>query len=91
MNSDIKVLEDQFDEIIVDLATKRKQYPRKILECVIKIIKAQQEILEKHSKCIYFPVSFSLLLPFLPAPTPLHQKTYMYAVGGSTLKGIIQT
>lgn len=24
---------------------------------------------EKHSKCIYFPVSFSLLLPFLPAPT----------------------
>lgn len=45
IDSDIKVLEDQFDEIIVDLATKRKQYPRKILECVIKTIKAKQEIL----------------------------------------------
>ncbi|XP_044772304.1 kinetochore-associated protein NSL1 homolog isoform X2 [Neomonachus schauinslandi] len=45
MDSDIKVLEDQFDEIIVDIATKRKQYPRKILECVIKTIKAKQEIL----------------------------------------------
>ncbi|XP_021566546.1 kinetochore-associated protein NSL1 homolog isoform X2 [Carlito syrichta] len=45
MDSDIKELEDQFDEIIVDIATKRKQYPRKILECVIKIIKAKQEIL----------------------------------------------
>ncbi|KAL2770824.1 kinetochore-associated protein NSL1-like protein isoform 3, partial [Daubentonia madagascariensis] len=43
--SDIKVLEDQFDEIIVDIATKRKQYPRKILDCVIKTIKAKQEIL----------------------------------------------
>lgn len=45
IDSDIKVLEDQFDEIIVDIATKRKQYPRKILECVIKTIKAKQEIL----------------------------------------------
>jgi kinetochore-associated protein NSL1 len=43
IDSDIKVLEDQFDEIIVDLATKRKQYPRKILECVIKTLKAQHE------------------------------------------------
>lgn len=45
IDSDIKELEDQFDEIIVDVATKRKQYPRKILECVIKTIKAKQEIL----------------------------------------------
>ena len=45
IDSDIKVLEDHFDEIIVDIATKRKQYPRKILECVIKTIKAKQEIL----------------------------------------------
>ncbi|XP_055966525.1 kinetochore-associated protein NSL1 homolog [Sorex fumeus] len=50
-DSDIKVLEDQFDEIIVDIATKRKQYPRKILECVIKIIKAKQELLK-----LYCPV-----------------------------------
>ncbi|XP_069315637.1 kinetochore-associated protein NSL1 homolog isoform X2 [Eulemur rufifrons] len=48
MDSDIKVLEDEFDEIIVDIATKRKQYPRKILECVINTIKAKQEILQYH-------------------------------------------
>ncbi|KAB0394095.1 hypothetical protein E2I00_002881 [Balaenoptera physalus] len=55
MDSDIKVLEDQFDEIIVDITTKRKQYPRKILECVIKIIKAKQEIL--HLPLYYYPSS----------------------------------
>ncbi|XP_003474293.2 kinetochore-associated protein NSL1 homolog [Cavia porcellus] len=47
-DSDIKVLEDQFDEIIVDIATKRKQYPRKIVECVIKTLKAQHEILKQY-------------------------------------------
>ncbi|XP_021111334.1 kinetochore-associated protein NSL1 homolog [Heterocephalus glaber] len=46
-DSDIKVLEDQFDEVIVDIATKCKQYLRKILECVIKTLKAQHEILTK--------------------------------------------
>ncbi|CAI9179828.1 unnamed protein product [Rangifer tarandus platyrhynchus] len=65
MDSDIKVLEDQFDEIIVDLATKRKQYPRKILECVIKIIKAQQEILKQ-----YHPVVRPLDLKYDPDPAP---------------------
>lgn len=45
IDPDINVLEDQFDEVIVDVAMKRKQYPRKILECVIKTIKAKQEIL----------------------------------------------
>ncbi|XP_007109821.2 kinetochore-associated protein NSL1 homolog isoform X3 [Physeter macrocephalus] len=63
MDSDIKVLEDQFDEIIVDIATKRKQYPRKILECVIKIIKAKQEILKQ-----YHPVVHSLDLKYDPDP-----------------------
>ncbi|XP_024408155.2 kinetochore-associated protein NSL1 homolog [Desmodus rotundus] len=62
-DSDIKELEDQFDEIIVDLATKRKQYPRRILECVIKIIKAKQEILKQ-----YHPVVHSLDLKSDPDP-----------------------
>lgn len=61
IDSDIKVLEDQFDEIIVDLATKRKQYPRKILECVIKTIKAKQEILKQ-----YHPVVPPLDLKYDP-------------------------
>ncbi|XP_029789233.1 kinetochore-associated protein NSL1 homolog, partial [Suricata suricatta] len=63
MDSDIKVLEDQFDEIIVDIATKRKQYPRKILECVIKTIKAKQEILKQ-----YHPVVHPLDLKCDPDP-----------------------
>ncbi|XP_039085984.1 kinetochore-associated protein NSL1 homolog [Hyaena hyaena] len=53
LDSDIKVLEDQFDEIIVDIATKRKQYPRKILECVIKTIKAKQEILKQYHPVVH--------------------------------------
>ncbi|XP_045392431.1 kinetochore-associated protein NSL1 homolog [Lemur catta] len=63
MDSDIKVLEDQFDEIIVDIATKRKQYPRKILECVIKTIKAKQEILKQ-----YHPIVHPLDLKYDPDP-----------------------
>ncbi|XP_032172916.1 kinetochore-associated protein NSL1 homolog [Mustela erminea] len=63
MDSDIKVLEDQFDEIIVDIATKRKQYPRKILECVVKTIKAKQEILKQ-----YYPVVHPLDLKYDPDP-----------------------
>nr|XP_025856867.1 kinetochore-associated protein NSL1 homolog isoform X1 [Vulpes vulpes] len=63
IDSDIKVLEDQFDEIIVDIATKRKQYPRKILECVIKTIKAKQEILKQ-----YCPVVHPLDLKYDPDP-----------------------
>ncbi|XP_025258491.1 kinetochore-associated protein NSL1 homolog isoform X1 [Theropithecus gelada] len=65
MDSDIKVLEDQFDEIIVDIATKRKQYPRKILECVIKTIKAKQEILKQ-----YHPVVHPLDLKYDTDPAP---------------------
>ncbi|XP_025258500.1 kinetochore-associated protein NSL1 homolog isoform X2 [Theropithecus gelada] len=65
VDSDIKVLEDQFDEIIVDIATKRKQYPRKILECVIKTIKAKQEILKQ-----YHPVVHPLDLKYDTDPAP---------------------
>nr|XP_014972646.1 kinetochore-associated protein NSL1 homolog isoform X3 [Macaca mulatta] len=67
MDSDIKVLEDQFDEIIVDIATKRKQYPRKILECVIKTIKAKQEILKQ-----YHPVVHPLDLKYDTDPGDWH-------------------
>ncbi|XP_067421095.1 kinetochore-associated protein NSL1 homolog [Emydura macquarii macquarii] len=49
--SDIKILEDQFDELIVETATKRKQCPRKILVHVIKTMKAEQEMLK-----LYQPV-----------------------------------
>ncbi|KAM4814920.1 kinetochore-associated protein NSL1 homolog [Thomomys bottae] len=61
VESDIKILEDQFDEVIVDIATKRKQYPRKILECVIKTLKAQHEVLKK-----FQPVVQSLDLKYEP-------------------------
>lgn len=63
LESDIKILEDQFDEIIVDIATKRKQYPRKILECVVKTIKAKQEILKQ-----YYPVVHPMDLKYDPDP-----------------------
>ncbi|XP_051854376.1 kinetochore-associated protein NSL1 homolog [Antechinus flavipes] len=49
----IRILEDQFDEVIVDTATKRKQYPRKIAECVIKTMKAQHEILKHYRPVIH--------------------------------------
>lgn len=43
------MLEDEFDELIVDVATKRRQYPRRILESVIKTLKAQHESLVRCS------------------------------------------
>ncbi|KYO43627.1 kinetochore-associated NSL1-like protein [Alligator mississippiensis] len=49
--SDIKILEDQFDELIVETASKRKQCPRKIVVHIIKTMKAEQEILK-----LYKPV-----------------------------------
>ncbi|XP_074846101.1 kinetochore-associated protein NSL1 homolog [Carettochelys insculpta] len=49
--SDIKILEDQFDELIVGTATKRKQCPRKILVHAIKTMKTEQEMLK-----LYQPV-----------------------------------
>ncbi|KFZ52266.1 Kinetochore-associated protein NSL1, partial [Antrostomus carolinensis] len=45
LGSSIKILEDQFDELIVETATKRKQWPRKILMHAIQTMKAEQEML----------------------------------------------
>ncbi|XP_005082936.1 kinetochore-associated protein NSL1 homolog isoform X2 [Mesocricetus auratus] len=53
MDSDIKVLEDEFDELIVDVATKRRQYPRRILESVIKTLKAQHETLKQYRPVVH--------------------------------------
>ncbi|POI28018.1 hypothetical protein CIB84_008232, partial [Bambusicola thoracicus] len=41
----IKILEDQLDELIVETATKRKQWPKKILVHAIQTMKAEQEML----------------------------------------------
>ncbi|XP_054837247.1 kinetochore-associated protein NSL1 homolog [Eublepharis macularius] len=43
--ADIKLLEDQLDELVVEVASKRNQRPRKIQAHVVKSIKAQQEML----------------------------------------------
>lgn len=53
MDADIKVLEDEFDELIVDVATKRRQYPRRILESVIKTLKAQHESLKQYRPVVH--------------------------------------
>ncbi|XP_010137974.1 PREDICTED: kinetochore-associated protein NSL1 homolog, partial [Buceros rhinoceros silvestris] len=44
--SNIKILEDQFDELIVETTTKRKQWPKKILRHAIQTMKAEQEMLK---------------------------------------------
>ncbi|NWI31318.1 NSL1 protein, partial [Sula dactylatra] len=46
IGSNIKILEDQFDELIVETATKRKQWPKKILMHAIQTMKAEQEMLK---------------------------------------------
>ncbi|NXK96608.1 NSL1 protein, partial [Formicarius rufipectus] len=50
-SSSLKVLEDQFDELIVETAKKRKQWPKKILVHAIQTMKAEQEMLK-----LYKPV-----------------------------------
>ncbi|NXE81291.1 NSL1 protein, partial [Cochlearius cochlearius] len=45
-DSNIKILEDQFDELIVETTTKRKQWPKKILMYAIQTMKAEQEMLK---------------------------------------------
>ncbi|NXX53207.1 NSL1 protein, partial [Scopus umbretta] len=45
-SSSIKILEDQFDELIVETTTKRKQWPKKILVHAIQTMKAEQEMLK---------------------------------------------
>ncbi|XP_040467724.1 kinetochore-associated protein NSL1 homolog isoform X1 [Falco naumanni] len=49
--SNIKILEDQFDELIVETAAKRKQWPKKILVHAVQTMKAEQEMLK-----LYQPV-----------------------------------
>ncbi|NXQ81257.1 NSL1 protein, partial [Nyctibius grandis] len=49
--SSIKILEDQFDELIVETTTKRKQCPKKILMHAVQTMKAEQEMLK-----LYQPV-----------------------------------
>ncbi|KFO75114.1 Kinetochore-associated protein NSL1, partial [Cuculus canorus] len=49
--SSIKILEDQFDELIVETTAKRKQWPRKILTHAIQTMKAEQDMLK-----LYQPV-----------------------------------
>ncbi|NWX26164.1 NSL1 protein, partial [Notiomystis cincta] len=50
-DSNIKILEDQFDELIVETATRRKQWPKKILVHAVQTMKAEQEMLK-----LYQPV-----------------------------------
>ncbi|XP_067150663.1 kinetochore-associated protein NSL1 homolog [Apteryx mantelli] len=49
--SNIKILEDQFDELIVETTTKRKRWPKKILMHAIQTMKGEQEMLK-----LYQPV-----------------------------------
>ncbi|MEE6473975.1 hypothetical protein FKM82_010233 [Ascaphus truei] len=49
---DIKILEDQFDKLIVDVTTKRKRYPRNILSHVVKMLKAEREILSQYKPVV---------------------------------------
>uniref|UniRef100_G3UQI5 NSL1 component of MIS12 kinetochore complex n=1 Tax=Meleagris gallopavo TaxID=9103 RepID=G3UQI5_MELGA len=51
LGANIKILEDQLDELIVETATKRKQWPKKILVHAIQTMKAEQEMLK-----LYQPV-----------------------------------
>ncbi|XP_058691164.1 kinetochore-associated protein NSL1 homolog isoform X2 [Poecile atricapillus] len=52
-DSSIKILEDQFDELIVETATRRKQWPKKILVHAIQTMKAEQEMLVSQTEMIY--------------------------------------
>ncbi|KAH0622711.1 hypothetical protein JD844_025251 [Phrynosoma platyrhinos] len=45
-NADIKLLEDRLDELIVEVASKRNQYPREVQVQVVKALKAQQKLLD---------------------------------------------
>ncbi|KAM7172084.1 kinetochore-associated protein NSL1 homolog isoform 2-T2 [Macrochelys suwanniensis] len=79
--SDIKILEDQFDELIVETATKRKQCPRKILVHVIKTMKAEQEMLK-----LYQPVVKQQKIK--PEPSQASHMANIRQVTGVTSKQI---
>ncbi|NXD75425.1 NSL1 protein, partial [Halcyon senegalensis] len=50
--SSIKILEDQFDELIVETTAKRKQWPKKILRHAIETMKAEQEMLKLYQPLV---------------------------------------
>ncbi|NXJ83005.1 NSL1 protein, partial [Trogon melanurus] len=50
--SNIKILEDQFDELVVETTTKRKQWPKKILMHAIQTMKAEQEMLKLYKPLV---------------------------------------
>ncbi|XP_064365744.1 kinetochore-associated protein NSL1 homolog isoform X2 [Dromaius novaehollandiae] len=50
--SNIKILEDQFDELIVETTTKRKQWPKKILMHAIQTMKGEQEMLKLYQPIV---------------------------------------
>ncbi|XP_075563095.1 kinetochore-associated protein NSL1 homolog [Pelecanus crispus] len=50
--SSIKILEDQFDELIVETSTKRKQWPKKILIHAVQTMKAEQEMLKLYQPLV---------------------------------------
>ncbi|NXJ60361.1 NSL1 protein, partial [Rostratula benghalensis] len=50
--SSIKILEDQFDELIVETTTKRKQWPRRILMHAVQAMKAEQEMLKLYQPLV---------------------------------------
>ncbi|XP_040286337.1 kinetochore-associated protein NSL1 homolog isoform X1 [Bufo bufo] len=49
---DIKILEDQLDDAIVETAMKRKRHPRKILGHFVKMLKVEREILNHHKPVV---------------------------------------
>uniref|UniRef100_A0A8C9G0W6 NSL1 component of MIS12 kinetochore complex n=1 Tax=Pavo cristatus TaxID=9049 RepID=A0A8C9G0W6_PAVCR len=52
LGANIKILEDQLDELIVETTTKRKQWPKKILVHAIQTMKAEQEMLKLYQPVI---------------------------------------
>ncbi|XP_070590547.1 kinetochore-associated protein NSL1 homolog [Erythrolamprus reginae] len=48
-DTDVKLLKDQLDELIVEVASKRNQYPRKMQINTVKGIKMQQKLLRSQT------------------------------------------
>uniref|UniRef100_A0A803WEN7 NSL1 component of MIS12 kinetochore complex n=1 Tax=Ficedula albicollis TaxID=59894 RepID=A0A803WEN7_FICAL len=74
-DSNIKILEDQFDELIVETATRRKQWTKKILVHAIQAMKAEQEMLK-----LYQPV----VKPAEIKPQPSQGKDFVGEGGSCT-------
>ncbi|NXS08923.1 NSL1 protein, partial [Neodrepanis coruscans] len=51
-DANLKILEDQFDELIVETAAKRKQWPKKILMHAIQAMKAEQKMLKQYQPVV---------------------------------------